>query len=30
MDKLLEAYKQQKLNQEDIKNLSNPITSNEI
>jgi hypothetical protein len=30
MDILPDAYKQIKLNQEDIKNLNSPITSNEI
>jgi hypothetical protein len=30
MDKLLDAYNQQKLNQEDIKHLNSPITCNEI
>jgi hypothetical protein len=30
MDKLLDAYKQPKLNQEDINHLNSPITCNEI
>jgi hypothetical protein len=30
MDKFLDAYKQQKLNQDDIKHQNSPITSNEI